>query len=69
MDLFIAESSTISGPRKLTSYYVVAPFNDPKTRFNLMLGSTVQVMQKEPSGEFDGWVGPLAGVMGRGDHW
>ena len=47
-----AENSTISGPLRLTSYYVVAPYNDPKTRFNLLLGATVQVMQKEPTGEF-----------------
>ena len=52
---FTAEDSTISGPLRLTSYYVVAPYNDPKTRFNLLLGATVQVMQKEPTGELVAW--------------
>eukprot|EP00731_Ephydatia_muelleri_P023390 Em0015g973a len=46
----ITENSTISGPLRLTSYYVVAPYSDPKTKFNLLLGSTVQVVQKEPTG-------------------
>ena len=51
MDLITAENTAISGPLKLASYYVVAPYSDPKTKLNLLLGSTVQVVQKEASGE------------------
>lgn len=41
----------ITGPISLKSYYTVADFSDKKTKFSFKEGATVQVIQKDPSGE------------------
>ena len=46
-----ADDSLITGPLALKSYYTVADFSDKKTKFNFKEGATVQVIQKDPSGE------------------
>lgn len=42
----------ITGPLSLKSYYTVADFTDKKTKFSFKEGATVQVIQKDPGGEF-----------------
>lgn len=47
----LADDSLISGPVSLKSYYTVADYMDKKTKFSFKEGSTVQVIQKDPSGK------------------
>ena len=46
-----AADSSITGPMSLKSYYAVATYNDPKTKFSFAEGAVVQVLQKDPTGE------------------
>lgn len=50
--VFAADDSLISGPLSLKSYLTVADFMDKKTKFSFKEGATVQVMQKDKSGEY-----------------
>ena len=49
---FLGADSTISGPVKLRSYYAVASYSDQKSKFNFSEGTILQLLQKDPSGEF-----------------
>ena len=46
-----ADSSTITGPMALKSYYAVTSYKAKKGIFNFSEGDVVQVMQKDPSGK------------------
>ena len=46
----LGDASTISGPRKLRSYYTVVAYTDKK-KFSFSEGAIVQVLQKDTSGE------------------
>lgn len=46
----VADSSTITGPMSLKSYYAVASYKDKKKGFSFNEGDVVQVLQKDPSG-------------------
>lgn len=48
----IADDSLISGPLSLKSYTTVADFTDKKTKFSFKESTTVQVIQKDPSGRY-----------------
>lgn len=56
LTFLIADDSLITGPLSLKSYSTVADFMDKKTKFSFKEGATVQVIQKDPSGE---WVRAL----------
>ena len=45
-----AETSTITGPMALKSYYAVSSYKDKKSLFGFNEGDVVQLMQKDPSG-------------------
>lgn len=45
-----AETSTITGPMTLKSYYAVSSYKDKKSLFSFNEGDVVQLMQKDPSG-------------------
>ena len=45
-----AKDSSISGPVRLRSYYVVADYKDTSNKFSIPEGTVVQVVQKDASG-------------------
>ncbi len=48
--IIAAEDSKITGPVSFKSYYAVATFSDPKSKFSFAEGAVVQVITKDPSG-------------------